>query len=131
MGKLTSTMTEQEASLVPLPPIELICPWDDACTQHQFPADWKFGGASGDDARVDPRFKPDVYEYYDEDARIIWTSSSLMCDEHAIDYFTNVAAFGPTFNPRWVSVRRAGERAVTMIPWTYDRATDMLTPIAH
>lgn len=112
-----------------LPPIEFICPYDEDCEQHKFPGDWKIGGATGEDPRVDVRWVPDTYEYYDGEVHVIHTTSALLCDEHALDYFTKVASWGPTMNPIWVSVIRHGTRQVIMLPWTYDKVTDMLAPV--
>lgn len=110
-----------------LPPIELICPWDENCVQHTYPADWKFSGASGTDARADSRFMPDVYTYYDAEMHELYITTSLLCDEHALDYFTNVATWGRDWSPVYVTVRRHGERDERPLPWSYDKATDVLT----
>jgi hypothetical protein len=90
---------------------------------HEFPDDQQFGGANGLHPGADPRWKPSVYEYYDDQVRIIETTCAPLCDDQAIDEFTKVAAYGPGFNPVWLSVRRPdGEMKMLA---TYDKATDV------
>lgn len=91
--------------------------------QHVYPADWIFGGASGTDPRSDPRWKPTNYEYYDDKARLIWSTHVQICDEEAIDYFTFVASIGPDWKPVWVAAKRP-DGSVEMLPVEYDKITD-------
>lgn len=91
--------------------------------QHEYPDDWEFGGASGKHPAQDPRYTATVYEYYDQDIKIIHTTVVPTCDLMAVDYFTFVANMGPDFNPIWVSARRPN-RKVEMLQWIYDKATD-------
>ena len=51
-----------------------------------------------------------------------------LCDDQAIDEFTKVAKMGPDFNPRYLQVKRAGETALTPIPWLYYKDTDEAVP---
>lgn len=97
---------------------------------HEYPDDWTFGGADGTHPAADPRWVPTSYDYYDANARIIWSTSVPLCDDEAIDRFTVVAAYGPSFNPVWVSATRIlkdGTRRIDMLPWTYDKTTDTAT----
>lgn len=99
---------------------------------HEYPDDWVFGGVDGTHPGADPRWKwrTSAYEYYDDKARIIHSTSVPLCDDEAIDSFTVVAGYGPSFNPVWVSATRYlkdGTTKVEMLPWTYDKATDTAT----
>lgn len=95
-------------------------------SQHTHPDDWIFGGADGDDPRADPRFEPNNYTFYDENVQPIWTTSTPICDDEAIDMFTWVASLGNNFNPHWLSVRRKDGKE-EMFPLTYDKSTDTVT----
>lgn len=91
---------------------------------HSFPRDWTFGGANGLDPRTDPRFMADTYIYYDDKLNLLHITSAPLCDEQAIDEFTKVASWGPTFNPRWLQVRRFGERSPITLPVEYFKDED-------
>lgn len=106
--------------------IELTCPYEPEHV-HVFPDDWNFGGASGTDPRADPRWKPTSYTYIDDRVRLIHTTQAPICDDQAIDEFTKVAGWGKNFNPVWLQVRRGD--VVEMLPWTYDKLTDEVSPI--
>ena len=95
---------------------------------HEYPSDWFFGGPEGTDPRADPRFRPDTYVYLDGSLHVVHTTSSFVCDDEAIDEFTTVAGWKSGFAPVYLQVRRAGSSALDTIPWTYDRATDMVLP---
>lgn len=112
--------TEGTHSIIP-------CEWNPS-TYHLWPSDWIFGGANGLDPRADPRYKTSAYEYYDDKLDIIWRTSVPVCDDHALDYFTFVADRGPSFNPVWVVAIRHN-RVPQKLQWTYDKATDTITPI--
>lgn len=97
---------------------------------HEYPDDWIFGGADGRHPGADPRHLPATYNYYNDKAFIIWSTSIPLCDDEAVDYFTFVAKMGPSFNPIWVSAFRTledGSNKLEMLPWTYDKSTDMAT----
>lgn len=55
-----------------------------------FPEDWIFGGANGDDPRADPRFRPDSYRYSNQGMEVIIITSVNICDDEAIDYAFSV-----------------------------------------
>lgn len=97
---------------------------------HEFPDDWEFGGADGKHPGADPRFLPTTYTYYNRLARPIFSTQTPQCDDQAIDEFTRIANFGPSFSPVWVIASRPpqdGIRAMEMLPWTYDKTTDTAT----
>jgi hypothetical protein len=92
--------------------------------EHIYPADWTFGGSDGTDPRADERYKPDTYYYFDDQLRIIHVTQVPLCDDEAVDRFTEVAAYGPNFNPVFLHVRRHEDSSSRSIPVTYDKATD-------
>lgn len=92
---------------------------------HEYEADWQFGGPLGTDPRSDPRFLSAVYVYLDGTLHPVHTTSAYICDDEAIDQFTQIADWG--LAPVYLQVTRPGEKPV-MIPWTYDEATDTVTP---
>lgn len=101
------------------------CAFDPPHTHH-YPDDWQFGGANSLDPRADPRWHPTTYEYIDANLERIHITQVPLCDDEALDYCTNVASFGPDFNPVWVwSVTPEG---VVALPFIYDKATDTLYP---
>lgn len=91
---------------------------------HEFPDDWQFGGPHDTDPRMDPRWSPDVYVYLDEHLIEIHTTTVPFCDDEAIDAFTEVAGYGPTYTPKWIRVKRAGETAFHTLPFEYNHETD-------
>lgn len=107
--------------------MKIICNYTDPPHEHEFPEDWIFGGASGLDPRADPRWRPTTYEYYNERAERLWCTQTPLCDDQALDECTKIASMGPTFNPHWISAIRP-DTGAEMLPWTYDKATDTLTP---
>lgn len=92
---------------------------------HEYPDDWIFGGANGLHPGADPRFKPTTYEYYDDKVAVVCLTQVPLCDDQALDEFTKVAGRG--FNPVWLSAKRPDGK-IEMLPWTYDKAEDMLYP---
>lgn len=102
----------------------LECPYG---PDHEFPDDWIFGGADGCHPGADPRYKPSNYEYYDGNVVILHVTSVPICDDEAIDNFTWVANLGPSFDPKWLSVRRPD--GTTKMLATYDKATDTATDV--
>lgn len=97
--------------------------------EHRFPSDWQFGGANDLDPRADPRWKPTVYEYFDEGLHSIHRTVAPLCDDEAIDNFTRVAGWGPTFRPVYLSAQHPGEVKPSMLPWKYSKETDMVVPL--
>lgn len=94
---------------------------------HEYPGDWEFGGANGLDPRADRRWRPTTYEYYNDRAERIWITQVPLCDDEALDNCTNIAGRGPGWNPVWVAAIRP-DTGAEMLPWTYDKATDTLSP---
>lgn len=99
------------------------CPYEPPHT-HEYPDDWQFGGASGTDPRGDVRFQPAVYTYWDDKLRVIHHTSVPICDDEAIDKFTEVANYGPDYNPVYLRVKRPGEREHHTLPYRYDAEKD-------
>ena len=106
--------------------IVIECGYEPAHT-HEYPDDWQFGGANALDPRADPRWRPTTYEYYDANLRVVHLTQVPLCDDEALEKFTDVARYGPGFVPVFLRARRPGERAVTL-PWNYDKSTDTLHP---
>lgn len=93
---------------------------------HEYPQDWEFGGPNGTDPRVDRRWLPErrtTYTYISDRFEQLHTSQNLICDDEALDYFTTVAAWGPSFHPKYVMAKRPDGTVVTL-PFEYDEATD-------
>lgn len=97
--------------------------------EHEFPDDWVFGGPSDTDPRADERFHPEGYQYFDERLNLLTTTSAYLCDDEALDAFTKVANYGPDWNPKYIAVRRRHTLKYEMMPWTYDKTEDMVTPL--
>lgn len=89
---------------------------------HEYPDDWKFGGANGLDPRADPRWLPTTYTYYDFQAVPVWTTQTPLCDEQAVDEFTKIRDRG--LHPKWIGKKTLGDYKTEMLPWVYDEATD-------
>lgn len=102
------------------------CGYTDPSHEHSYPEDWIFGGADGLHPGADLRYQPTTYTYYDADLSELWVTQTPLCDDQALDEFTLVSSIKDS-NPKWLSVKRPGQKA-EMLPWTYDRITDMLTP---
>lgn len=67
-----------------------------------------------------------MYIYYDADTSELWRTVTPLCDDQALDEFTQVATIKGS-NPRWCSVKRP-DGSTEMLPWLYDAAKDLLTP---
>lgn len=91
--------------------------------EHIFPADWEFGGADGLDPRADRRYRANTYYYFDDKLKLIHTTQVPFCDDDALDRFTQVAGYGPDYNPVWLRVKRRDGTNETL-PFVYDKATD-------
>ena len=105
-----------------------VCTYTDPPHEHEWPDDWQFGGANGEHPGADPRYKPTTYTYFDADATPLFVTQTPLCDDQALDEFTKVASFGPSFNPKWLGVQRP-DKTTEMLPWTYDKATDELQEV--
>jgi hypothetical protein len=103
--------------------IVIQCPYDPPHV-HEYPDDWKFGGANGLDPRVDERYAPDTYVYFDRSLRILHLTQVPLCDDQAIDEFTKVASWSKQHDPHWLQVTRHGERNATTLPVVYNKETD-------
>lgn len=103
------------------------CFWTDPPHRHEYPDDWQFGGPYKTDPRADPRWESTVYVYYDADTRELWRTVKPICDDEALDDFSLVAQVRGS-NPRYISVKRPGQKEV-MMPFEYDKATDTVYPM--
>jgi hypothetical protein len=101
----------------------IICNYTDPPHEHIYPDDWEFGGANGLDPRTDTRYRPTTYQYFGDDATVLWTTQAPLCDDQAIDEFTKIANRGSSSRPKWLGVTRP-DGSVEMLPWVYDKATD-------
>lgn len=101
-------------------------PLGDNPHDHIYPDDWELGGLDGIDPRVDPRWMPTTYTYYDADTTTNWVTQVPFCDDEALNYFTFIAGIVGS-NPRWVAATRPGN-FVEMLPYLYDKATDTVSP---
>ncbi|HWI68582.1 MAG TPA: hypothetical protein VNS88_09395 [Nitrospiraceae bacterium] len=90
---------------------------------HEYPDDWFFGGPRGMDPRADPRWVLVTYEYIDNRLDVIHMTQTPICEQQAIDEFTKVAAFGPGFNPIWITKRQGDEQPHTL-KVIYNKLTD-------
>ena len=95
---------------------------------HEYPDDWTFGGANETDPRADPRWHPTTYEYYDDKLRRIAQTQVPICDDAALDYFTNIANRGADWNPVWIAAIRPDQRGAEMLPFKYNKADDTVYP---
>jgi hypothetical protein len=107
--------------------IEVECHYTDPPHVHEYPDDWKFGGANGLHPGADPRWKPTTYEYFDDKIQRIHVTQTPLCDDQALDEFTKIARMGPTFNPKWLRVRRP-DGTTEMLPWEYNKEQDTFYP---
>jgi hypothetical protein len=98
---------------------------------HEFPDDWRFGGANGLHPGADPRWSPTVYTYLNESFDEIYVTSAPLCDEQAIDEFTLVAANGVGYSPVYLTAKRRGELVGGMLPVRYDKVTDTVVEIVR
>jgi len=89
------------------------CPYEPPHV-HEYPDDWQFGGPSGTDPRLDPRFIPNVYIYFDSQLKVIHITSAYICHDEAIDNFTAVAGYGPGYNPKWIQVKYPDKSTETL-----------------
>lgn len=99
------------------------CPFDPPHT-HTFPFDWSFGGPDRSDYRADSRWTPSTYEYYSDRLQVLHATSAFRCDDEAIDAFTLVASWFPSERPKWIRVRRPGEKSSITLPVIYNSETD-------
>lgn len=90
---------------------------------HVYPDDWEFGGANGKDPAADPRYRPTTYTYWSDKFELLELTSAPRCDDQAIDYFTQVAGFGPAYNPVYIQATRP-DGAVERLPVRYNKSTD-------
>jgi hypothetical protein len=110
--------------------IEIDCPYDEPHV-HEFPEDWRFGGANGLHPGADPRWQPVVYTYYSESLEELYITSAPLCDEQAIDEFTLVAGLGVGYSPVYLSAKRQGELVGGMLPVKYSKADDTVRDIVR
>lgn len=89
---------------------------------HEYPDNWSFGGPTGNDPRMDPRFVPDVYRYLDASLNVVHTTVQFICDDEAVDGFTIIAGYGAP--PKWIQVKRSGTDDFVTLPFTYNIETD-------
>lgn len=91
---------------------------------HEFPDDWIFAGPRGTDWRADPRWKPSVYIYLDENLRTVWQTSEPRCLDDAINKFSAHRAYNPAY------LQCAPERGnLELVPFKYDAKTDTVFPL--
>ncbi len=91
---------------------------------HEWPDDWTFGGANGEDPRADPRWRPTTYIYLDDHFNVVWTTQTPLCDDQAIDEFTKHAIVGV----KYLQAKRPGADP-ELLDWQYDARTDLATPL--
>lgn len=93
--------------------------------EHEFPDDWDFGGADGLSPMCDPRWRTirNTYVYFDDKLRVVGFTQAFLCDEEAIDKFTQIASHGPQINPVWVQATRPDGRVETL-KVRYNKETD-------
>lgn len=95
---------------------------------HQFPDDWRLGGAVCLSPAADPRWLPTTYTYYDAKYKEVWLTQGPMCDEEALDLFTWVNSF-KGFNPVYITAKRPNEPVIVMLQVYYDAESDTVKDI--
>lgn len=99
------------------------------CRGHIFPVGWILGGPDLSDPRADPRWMPTTYTYYNDKLEVLHVTQTPLCDDQAIDEFTEVSGYGSGYKPVWIAARRPGEEKVAMLPVKYDSVTDTATDL--
>ncbi len=94
---------------------------------HRYPSDWKFGGADGKHPGADERYQPISYWYFDDQLVPVHVTSAPLCDDQAIDEFTQVADMFPNHSPKWLAKRNTETHKLDMFKLSYDRTTDTVT----
>lgn len=93
---------------------------------HEFPDDWVFAGANGQDPRADVRWRPTTYHYLDDHFNIVWSTQAPLCLDQAIDEFTRWA----TGTVMYLQVQRhGGEPELT--DWQYLVADDLVVRLGE
>lgn len=103
--------------------IEILCNYTDPPHVHQYPDDWKFGGADGLHPGADPRWKSSTYTYFNGNFQPIYVTQVPQCEDEAIDHFTFVRNIGSSYRPVYLQVKRSGAQP-EMMRWVYDCDTD-------
>lgn len=86
---------------------------------HEWPDDWEFGGATGQDPRSDPRWRPTTYVYLDEGLHRVHLTQTPLCDDQAIDEFTRYRGSRASY----LQVRRP-DSGLELLPFQYNPDTD-------
>jgi hypothetical protein len=100
--------------------LEIICGYTDPPHVHEYPDDWEFGGADGLHPGADTRYRATTYYYLDERLDVVFLTQQYLCDDEALDRFTDVAKFG---SPVYLQAKRPNGTK-TLLPWVYDKTTD-------
>jgi hypothetical protein len=103
--------------------MKVLCDVEPAHT-HEFPDDWIFAGPRGTDWRADPRWKPSVYIYLDENLRTVWQTSEPKCLDDAVNKFTAHRAYHPVYLQY-----APGRGELELAPFKYDYKTDTVYPL--
>lgn len=88
---------------------------------HEYPDNWAFGGPDGTDPAADPRWETQVYQYLNSHLEVVHSSVVPRCDDAALDYFTQIAAWG--LKP--VYIQKNGE----LMNWQYIEDQDLVLPL--
>lgn len=59
----------------------------------------------------------------------MYVTQTPLCDDQALDEFTTVAEFGPSFKPKYITAFYPGASKETLLSWEYDLKTDILAPL--
>lgn len=108
--------------------IEWDCGYEDC--HHEFPDDWWFGGADGNDPRMDFRWQPISYIYLDADMEGVWQTTAPICDGQALDEFTKIqqsAGYDPPL--KYIMARRPDEGKPHILPFQYNVSDDTVYPL--
>jgi hypothetical protein len=100
------------------------CLYLDEFHTHEYPDDWRFGGANDIDPRADPRWQPTTYHYYNAELEEVALTQAPLCDEEALDKFT----WHRELKPIYLAAKRPGNKKVELLPWRYDPASDTVNP---
>lgn len=120
LGAWKTTMTELETVIN--------CTYLDEPHEHVYPGDWIFGGACGTHPGADPRYRPTTYTYRNEMLEHIYVTQAPLCEEQALDEFTNVSQNFPGSNPVYLEIVLPGG-VPKLSRWRYNSSEDTLSPI--
>lgn len=95
-------------------------------SDHEFPDDWKFGGANNEDPGADPRWEVTHYTYMNSEYGYVMMISYPICDDQALDAFTQAAEIDSTV--KWITAKRPKSGRFEIMPFVYVAETNTVHP---